>query len=453
MTAIQATSIRRILRVILCSAVGILLTGPLSAQPLSDRDQVNDLLDQVRREQEVAAQKIEAEVRQALGDAVRLISQSPARASESLRKIQAFLEKDTLLPTARRDALKKILKDKIQLAEAEISTPKGKDMRPATISARRAEEDRKAAENERAKIRKALEAIQNLQAEGKTGQASREASDLASRQPQNGSLQASERSAQAMDQLASARRLQKEREGNMLGAYRDIDRSSTPAGGDVEFPKDWRVRTRNRSTATKLTVKEKEILKALGSEITVNFKDSKLVDVLEYLKTRLDLNILIDHEALKDAEISYDTPITLNLKKVAARTVLRKLFADLGMTYVVKDESIYVVSAQKARELMVVRSYYVADLLASMGAVGMHSEASSLPLAPALPAGQPLQAAVQAVQNANTLIEIIKTSVDAQTWRDNGGAGTITFHAPSLSLIIKQSAEVHALLANGGLVK
>ena len=138
-------------------------------------------------------------------------------------------------------------------------------MRPATISARRAEEDRKAAENERAKIRKALEAIQNLQAEGKTGQASREASDLASRQPQNGSLQASERSAQAMDQLASARRLQKEREGNMLGAYRDIDRSSTPAGGDVEFPKDWRVRTRNRSTATKLTVKEKEILKALGA--------------------------------------------------------------------------------------------------------------------------------------------------------------------------------------------
>ena len=104
MTAIQATSIRRILRVILCSAVGILLTGPLSAQPLSDRDQVNDLLDQVRREQEVAAQKIEAEVRQALGDAVRLISQSPARASESLRKIQAFLEEDTLLPTARRDA-------------------------------------------------------------------------------------------------------------------------------------------------------------------------------------------------------------------------------------------------------------------------------------------------------------------------------------------------------------
>ena len=133
---------------------------------------------------------------------------------------------------------------------------------------------------------------------------------------------------------------------------------------------------------------------------------------------------------------------------MAARTVLRKLFADLGMTYVVKDESIYVVSAQKARELMVVRSYYVADLLASMGAVGMHSEASSLPLAPALPAGQPLQAAVQAVQNANTLIEIIKTSVDAQTWRDNGGAGTITFHAPSLSLIIKQSAEVHFMLSS-----
>jgi hypothetical protein len=115
---------------------------------------------------------------------------------------------------------------------------------------------------------------------------------------------------------------------------------------------------------------------------------------------------------------------------------------------------------------MVVRSYYVADLLAGMSSLGTAlpqlNALNNVPLNPMqplnplpLPAANasPLQSAVQTVQNAHALMELIKTSVDSASWLENGGAGTITFHAPSLSLIIKQSAEVHALLGNGGLGK
>jgi hypothetical protein len=48
---------------------------------------------------------------------------------------------------------------------------------------------------------------------------------------------------------------------------------------------------------------------------------------------------------------------------------------------------------------------------------------------------------------------MIQTSVDPQSWQANGGNGSIVFNAPSMSLIIKQSAEVHALLGGSGMMK
>ena len=41
----------------------------------------------------------------------------------------------------------------------------------------------------------------------------------------------------------------------------------------------------------------------------------------------------------------------------------------------------------------------------------------------------------------------------AQSWQGNNGSGAVFFHLPSMSLVIKQSAEVHALLGSGGLLQ
>src|SRR5262249_10744736 len=144
-------------------------------------------------------------------------------------------------------------------------------------------------------------------------------------------------------------------------------------------------------------------------------------------------------------------------------TLLRKILSDLGMTYVIKEETIQATSAQRAREMMTVRRYYVGDLLAGMGALGtLTGPQAALANAGILPGGiqnfgglplaTPANAqnlAMQKMESVKQLIDLIQSSVDAQTWQANGGSGTITFHAPSMSLVIKQSAEVHALLASG----
>src|SRR5207302_394882 len=110
-----------------------------------------------------------------------------------------------------------------------------------------------------------------------------------------------------------------------------------------------------RKAGPALTAKEKAILRALDRPITVKFQDSKFQDVIEFLSTAGDQPILLDKQALKDADIDYETPVSLNVKGVSLRTVLRQVLGSFGLTYVVKDETIRVVSTEQARKMMTVR--------------------------------------------------------------------------------------------------
>jgi hypothetical protein len=174
-----------------------------------------------------------------------------------------------------------------------------------------------------------------------------------------------------------------------------------------------------------MTVKEKAIFKALNSSISVQFKDSRLEDVIEYLETVTGLTIALDKNALDSLNINYDTPVSANVKRVTLRFLLHKILGDLGLTYVVKDELIEVVTPQQARDMMVVRTYNIADLVVD----------------PYLPGLEFVNAAV--------LIDLIETTIDPQSWRRNGGNGTIVYLPATRSLVIKQSAEFHGVFSGG----
>ena len=54
----------------------------------------------------------------------------------------------------------------------------------------------------------------------------------------------------------------------------------------------------------------------------------------------------------------------------------------------------------------------------------------------------------QTLANVDTIVQAIQTSIDPLFWRAKGGPGTITFHYPSMSIIVRASAEVHASLGS-----
>jgi hypothetical protein len=392
-----------------------------------------DYLDQVRRREEVARQKVETEVRDGLRDVQKITASNPAGAVERLKGLLTLLESDTALAQDRRDRLQRMVKDRIRVTEQEkdaaAAAPAPKDDKAAAAAARRLLDEQLAAERER--LRKEMEALRQQRQQG--ADTGKQAADVARRNPTNPAAQAGSRINSAADQMSAARRAEIDRQRGLAGVRRDVDRSSTPPAGDMEFPKDWAERTKGRVVGKPLTPKEKAILTALSTPVLVNFKNSRFDDVVEYLSTLTGQPIVIDPTALKEAEVTYETPVTLNAKGVQVRTALRTILAELNLAYLIKDETIQITTLQRARETMVVHTYPVADLV-----VAFRPDRPFFAPPFALPE--------ELFLNAKDLVQMIQASVDPASWQVNGGLGTIVFHAPSMSLVVKQTAEVHMML-------
>lgn len=418
--------------------VAFLLVTAVAAQ--APRDRRRDANDDYRRRQEVAAQKVEFDVRAALRAAQQLAQKEPEKAVARLEKLLAQLEDDAILPEKRREALKRMLRDRIRVINAdrdksdqEVAAKTEKEIR--TDIRRVLEEQRTKAQKD---ITSTMDRISALKKEGKSDEAARLAADLARRHPDTPAVQAEKRIASTAEQVDKNRSDRTERGRRFNDALRNVAESAVPPSDDITFPKDWKERIKKRKgTLTPLTAKEKAIKQALASTITVNYKDSRFEDVIEHIATLINQPIVLDKSDLADAQVTYETPITLKVKGVTVRTILRKILNELGLTYVIKDEVIQVMSIERAKTMLVTRIYPVSDLLVGMG---MWNE---------IPLFGPGLNELQIMQNVTQLIELIESTVDTDSWKKNGGTGTVVFHAPSMSLIVRTTAEVHNMLGSG----
>lgn len=371
------------------AGVRVLVAGLLLAAPVAAQDS-GDLLKDVKARQEVAAQKREAEVQDAKRDAKRLFDGNPAKALDLLKSALNRVRNDEDLPPARRDALVKSLQ--YQIDSYEKYAPRKTD-RTFDPPPRRPETSRR-------------------------DDSDRGAFDGASRilKERSGSV-------------AEARRGREDGKVGYLAVLRSIDKSNLPPSGDVEFPADWREKTLKRATASKLTPKERAIIKALSSPISVSFKDKPFQGVIDYLQEATGQPIILDKKALDEAGVTYETKVTLNLRNVATKTVLKRVLADLGLAYVIKEEAIQVTTVERAKDMLITRAYPIADL-AGIADVRFPPGINQF----------------VAAQNIKAIIDLIQASVEPSSWQVNSGPGTIVFEPTTMSLIVKASAEVHYAL-------
>jgi hypothetical protein len=95
-----------------------------------------------------------------------------------------------------------------------------------------------------------------------------------------------------------------------------------------------------------------------------------------------------------------------------------------------------VVTPEKAKNMMVTRAYPIGDLVGGIGGV----QGAAFP---------GLQAAAMR-EMAKSIMDMITSTVDPPSWRVNGqdGQGTIVFNPITMTLVIKNSAEVHSMLGS-----
>ncbi|MFO0809740.1 MAG: hypothetical protein U0746_14045 [Gemmataceae bacterium] len=398
-----------------------------------------DLLDQTKRLQEVAAQQAEAETKLMMSEAVRLSVTDKPKAIEQYKLVLRKLEADKAMPEDKRSSLIRTVKDRIKAAEAsavaDVEEAAAKKAREAREAAQKAA-DLKAAE-EAKKIKTALQTVADLRKEGKYAEAARYGKDLLHDYPTNTAVQVLNGISTAFANADEAKAIQSEAEQRRVAVAADLDRSAIPASENVEFPKDWKEKSAKRLKPT-LSPAEMRLMQTLNSPLPAEFKAARLQDAIDYLSNKTGQAIFLDKAMLDEAGTSYDTPVTFNARTpVTMRTILRSVLSQANLTYVVREGTVQVTTPQRAKDMMVTKAYYVGDLI---GAAGLPF--GSQPLAPG---GDSAQMNLQVAM----IMEMIRTSIDPLSWNGQGGTGSIGYNIQTMSLVIRQSAEVHAMIRNG----
>jgi hypothetical protein len=402
------------------------------------QSQNSDSLKRQQAFEEIAKQRAASIVKEGFELADRMAKSSPIRAVEHLRRLQISLESEPSLPAATREEYVRQIGERIRLIEGRKTAPTPPENSKVDVK-QLATERAKAWVEEYQDVKRTLDTIAALQKSGSTEQARREAENLISKYPNNPAVIALNDQSSMSQKLADAKILQAQQAEGYRLAMLSVDKAAIPPKDDIEFDTIrkgyFKEITKQRLKST-LTDKERELLKALEKPISIGATEQTFESVLEDISAKIGKPILLDKSALKDAQIDSTTRVNLPIKdSVQARTALRLLLQPYRMTVMIRNEAIQVVSLEHARENMITRVYYIGDIINGTG-----------------PFGNPLQwgpniSFMQAMENANLIVQAME-KIDPMSWKRDGGFGSATFHAPSMSIIVRQSAEVHSMLSN-----
>jgi hypothetical protein len=403
-----------------------LVSGPAAAQD-SPLDRANAL-------RQVADQKAEADVKQKIEEAEKLAKYDAAKAVRRLKDAVRGLDVSVEISSEKREELVKLVQAKIAGIEGRpVQDPKTEQQKEA------ARKEVEAGQLEAKNVRDGVAEIERLHVLNRVPEANRKVVELAQKYPNNPAVLVLTGQMSVADKVTVARELAREQSERFIYVMNDVQRTGLPPKGDIEFPKDWKEKSEARLKAmqVKLSPEEESILQALEKKIGQGVRDAPFEETIQQLANVIDKPIYLDKKSLEDAGVEMRRSVTM-LGGVTARTALRAVLQSQGLTYIIKDKVIQVVTLEKAKETLVTRAYYLGDVISMVG-----------PFAGAVTWG-PIADYQQTMQNAKLIIDSITASVDPEIWNTptHRGFASVTFHAPSLSIVVRAPAEVHATLGS-----
>lgn len=155
-----------------------------------------------------------------------------------------------------------------------------------------------------------------------------------------------------------------------------------------------------------------KIEQALQQQAKLDFVDTPLRDVVTFLQEVHGIPIVLNRQALEEANIPVDTPVTKNIRGIRLETTLTLLLRELGLVFDATDEFLEITTPKDLATHPQVRVYDCRDLL------GMNKVE--------LPAGNPSSYVSGDVpSDAESLKQTITRTIDASSWNTANGGGTI----------------------------
>jgi len=170
-----------------------------------------------------------------------------------------------------------------------------------------------------------------------------------------------------------ARALRIARQKGVVDSLYQVEKSHVPTPDEppiiypaAEVWQDLSARRKEKYSSMDLASRgqaEKKIDDALKSPTQLEFIETPMQDVIDYLKDYHGIEIQIDAKALDQVGVGTDTPITKNLKGISLRSALRLMLHEMDLTYVIQDEVLLVTTPEEAETRLSTKVYPVADLV------------------------------------------------------------------------------------------
>ena len=472
---------------------------PGAPQPTAIADEPEALV-VARVSAEVAARQLEAK---------RKAQKSPADALALLDDVAAGLDDQPLPAAARSQLLRRIERTRQDIEEvtgkrrAELAL----EQRNSEIEGQ-IDRDRTRKVEVDQRIALLVEEYNTLVNEQRFPDAEAVAKKAGQLAPDNAVVRQLLAQSRIIRRLDAQRSIDDGKQGGFLDVAEDVERSGRPFAGPIEFPatKEWQDLTKSRTELlaegrSRVTATEAAIHKRLDEKVKPGFRGQPLAAVLDSLAKEAGVAIHLDMVGLEQEAVRSDTPVTLSLDQpISLKSALKLLLEPLHLSYVVRDEVLKVTSPQLVKGQVYAVTYPVADLVlpipnftsdglgitgalrdgynqaalrnslavqvgpAPAGINQAGGQAGNAPLAttslaqlqgggppttgstPSIPFGPPSIGGGQ--QNFQPLIDLIQSTVSADTWYTVGGPGAIRPFDTNLSLVVSQTQEVHDQLAD-----
>lgn len=170
------------------------------------------------------------------------------------------------------------------------------------------------------------------------------------------------------------------------------------------------------STAAAQDPPKASVNEALTRGMWLEFVDTPLKDVADYLISEHSINVVLDERALADVGIDATATVTIALRKATLGTALRLMLSQLDLTFIVEDDLLLITTPEESKRRLRTVVYDVNELLKPPGAQQAYED------------------------DRDELTEAICTAVAPESWDDVGGPGSICVYRRSL--VVSQSDEL-----------
>jgi hypothetical protein len=164
----------------------------------------------------------------------------------------------------------------------------------------------------------------------------------------------------------------------------------------------------------------------LKKRIAIDFVNTPLAEVIETLRKRSDIDIVVDEPALVEAGISRETPVSMTFEHIPVKSALQLTLHQVGLAWWLKDGRLIVTTEQYTDWPTFSLAHPVADLL-------LDKSWDDLPW--------------EGPTRESKLIDLIRHAIEPASWSMARGKGTIEYSPLTLSLVVFQRRELQEQVA------